>query len=266
MTQNPYAQPPGSPGFDAAPVATRTSVAAILSLVCALACFVPGLGVLAIILGIAAIILIGSSAGRVTGRGLAISGILIGLLVTLAWGGATVLVTKAMSMFGTHLMAPMNTLFQSIESQDYAKARTLMNTPSGVPAPTDEQFDAFVAAYHAELGNYKKMPTGVIEFFTSFQKVQTFFQPRQGGAPEMPIPTEFSNATGVVLVQFPQGTNTSSPNPTGFPMVNIGIMAPSKNIIWLIPQPGSSGPSNPPPAIPPITPPSGAGDGGNKGN
>jgi hypothetical protein len=246
MTQNPYAQPPG---IDA-PVATRTSIAAILSLVCALACFVPGLGILAIILGIAAIFLIGSSAGRVTGRGLAISGILIGLLVTLAWGGAAMLANTAMNAFGKHLMAPVARLFESIEKQDYATARTLLNTPSGVPAPTDEQFDAFLAAYHNDVGAYKSMPTGFFDFITSFQKVQAFYKPTPG-APEMPIPTEFANGTGVILIEFPQGTNTASPNPTGLPLVNVGIMSSSKSTIWLLPKSGTT----PVPNIPPIAPP-----------
>ena len=61
MTQNPYAQPPG---FDTqSPVAARTSIAAILSLICAIFC-VPGLGILAIILGIAALFMIAASQGH----------------------------------------------------------------------------------------------------------------------------------------------------------------------------------------------------------
>jgi 4-amino-4-deoxy-L-arabinose transferase-like glycosyltransferase len=262
MIQNPYAQPPA---FDThAPVAARTSVAAILALVCALVCFVPGLGVLAVILGIAALFMISSSQGRVTGKGLAISGILIGLLVTFAWGIFAVGITSAMGMFGKQFMVPMSNLFQAVEKQDYATARTLMNTPSGTPAATDEQFDAFVTAYQAEVGNFQSMPTGFFEFIGSFQKVQGFFQPSPG-QPQMPIPTEFSNGTAVVLLEFPQGTNPgSSPNPSALPIVNIGVASAAGNRIWLLPKAttGTPGTPAPAPSTPPATPdPTPAGDG-----
>lgn len=242
MTQNPYAQ---QAGFETPmPVAPRTSVAAILALVCSLVCFIPGLSVLAIILGIAALVMISSSEGRVGGKGLAISGILIGLLVSVVWIGGLLLFRGAMGAFNTHLITPVSNVFQAIEKKDYSTARTLMNTPSGMPGPTDAEFDAFITAYHAEVGTFQNMPGGMFDYFRSFQRVQGFFQPTPG-APEMPIPTEFSQGTAVVLVEFPQGTNPgSSPNPSGLPIVNLGILSSSGNKIWLIPK-GTTTPSTP---------------------
>lgn len=267
MTQNPYAQPAG---FDTGPVASRTSVAAILSLVCALVCFVPGLSILAIILGIAAIVMIGSSQGRVTGKGLAISGILIGLLVTVAYGGMFLVFRTAATAFGKEFIGPTSSIFQSLEKQDYATARTLLNTPAGSPAPTDEQFDAFVAAYHAEAGTFQSMPTGILDFMMSFQKVQGFYQP-SSSVGQMPVPSEFSNGPAVVLLEFPQGSSPGpAPNPSGMPIVNIGVHSPSQNTVWLIPKssstpvgtpnlPSGSQTPPPPPAAEEETTPSGNG-------
>ena len=250
MTQNPYAQPAG---FDThAPLPSRTSIAAILTLVCALVCFVPGLGLLAIILGIAALFMIASSQGRVTGKGLAVSGIFIGLLVTLVWGGVILAFQSMGSMFGKQFMAPMASLFQAVEKQDYATARTLLNTPSGTPAPTDEEFDAFVAAYQAEVGSFKSMPTGFLDFFMSFQKVQGFYQASPG---QMPIPSEFSNGPAVVLLQFPQGIQPgTAPNPGAIPIMNVGVHAPSGTVTWLLPQAGAPARPSTSPSPAPTTP------------
>lgn len=262
MTQNPYAQPSG---FDThVPSASRTSIAAILSLVCAIACFVPGLGLLAIILGVAALFMIASSQGRVTGKGLAVSGIFIGLLVTLVWGGIYFAYNSMANLFGKQFMGPMTSLFQAVEKQDYATARTLLNTPSGTPAPTDEQFDAFVAGYQAEVGNFQSMPTGFIEFIMSFQKVQGFYQPA-AGQPSMPVPSEFSNGPAVVLIEFPQGAQPgASPNPNAMPIMNVGVFSSSGNVTWLLPKAGTPGsPSTTTPTPSPSTPP--APEDGNQG-
>ena len=86
MTQHPYAE--STAGADVFPEAERTSVMAILSLVCSLICCIPGLGILGSLLGVFALIGIGGSRGRVGGKGLAISGIIIGILMTVIWIGA----------------------------------------------------------------------------------------------------------------------------------------------------------------------------------
>ncbi len=263
MTQNPYAQPPG---FDSnMPVAARTSVAAILSLVCALLCPIPGLSILAIILGIAALFMIGSSQGRVSGKGLAISGIFIGLLVTLLWGGGLLAVRSLSTMFGKQFMGNATSFFQAVEAKNYSQAKSILNTPSGLPTPTDADFDAFVAAYQAEVGNFQSMPDGLVALLGSYGKIQGFnLQPTPG---QVPIPTEFSKGTAVVYLEFPQGFQQgSAPTPASIPIANIGVLSISGKTIWLVPKPGAPGttPGTIPPAggtTSPTTPPPG-GNGG----
>jgi hypothetical protein len=258
MTQNPYAQPPGFDTSMSAPA--RTSVAAILSLVCALVCFIPGLSILAIILGIAALMMISSSQGRVTGKGLAISGIFIGVLVTLLWGAAVYGAKQLNQMFGQQFMGNATTFFQAVEAKNYSQARTLLNTPTNQQAPSDADFDAFVAAYQAEVGTFKSMPDGLFSLLGSYSKLQGFNLQASPG--QVPIPTEFSNGIAVVWLELPPGMNPgSTPTKSSIPIVNIGVLSRNGKSIWLIPRPGapSTSPTAPPAGnaghTPPTSPP-----------
>jgi len=84
MTQfesNPYASPE-----DQMPVSEKsTHGLSIASLICSLICCIPALGLIGAALGVFALIAIGGNAGKYKGRGLAIAGIIIGLLITVLW-------------------------------------------------------------------------------------------------------------------------------------------------------------------------------------
>ncbi len=100
----------------------RTSILAILSLVCSLICLIPGTGVLAAIFGISALVGIRGSRGRVGGTGLAIAGLIVGLLFTMVWIGIVVGMNALMQEFTGKLVAPMN---QAIISMDANRIRLL---------------------------------------------------------------------------------------------------------------------------------------------
>lgn len=258
MTQNPYAQPHG---FDnMAPVAARTSVAAILSLVCSLICCVPALSVLAVILGIAALVMIGGSNGRLSGKGLAIAGILIGLIVTVAHAVAF-FVLPALYMEQTSNRA--GRFFQAVEAKNYAQARTELNAPM---APTDEQLDAFVQAYQAEVGTFVSMPQGFFEMVGTFSNFQGSPNMAQAMQQTFPGVGEFSNGTAAVLL-MPARSQPSGPASSDWPYENIGIHSTSGATIWLfpvtrqMPQLPHVTPPAPPPA-PSTTPPTPSGNGG----
>lgn len=74
---SPYAAPPG-------PAPDGANGLAIAALVCGLAFFVPGAGLVALVLGIIALRQLRARAQR--GRGMAITGIVVGSLTTISWG------------------------------------------------------------------------------------------------------------------------------------------------------------------------------------
>lgn len=245
MSQNPYAQ---TSGFDGgAPAAPRTSVLAVLALVCSLVCFVPGLGLLAVVMGIAAIFMISGSQGRVTGKGLAVTGVVLGLLVSLLWGGGIIAAGKLNTMLGKQFMGSTTSFFQAAEAKNYAQARTHLNSPTTV---TDEQFDEFLTAYQAKVGTFTSMPDGLISLVGAYTKLQGFNMSTTPG--QFPIPAEFSNGTAVVILEMPTGKGyQTAPNPSAVPIMNIGVMSSDGTTVWLIPTMPAGG------AGAPVTPPKG---------
>lgn len=85
MTQNPYEQREESWGADVADEYVgeqRLSLMALFSLIFSLICFVPGAGLVGALLGIGGLVSIGKSRGRLTGKGLAITGLVLGLILS----------------------------------------------------------------------------------------------------------------------------------------------------------------------------------------
>lgn len=192
MTDNPYANDFGqSEGiYDGPP---RTSALAVTSLVLSLICCIPGLGVLGAGLGVGALIGIGGSNGRVGGRGLAVAGIIIGALVSLAWVGAAAAVQQATKAF----YGSAHTLMMEIESGDYNAARNLMVSPAA--NATDEQFEAFRDGYRSAYGSFQEIPTGIIEVFGSYFKIGQQIQNYQGTQNLIPIPASFDSGRVLLL-------------------------------------------------------------------
>ena len=105
-------------------VEQRTSVMAILSLVFGLLC-VPGFGILGAIFGIAALFGISGSRGRVTGKGLAIAGLVVSLLVSALWLGAAYAGMKTWGFFKNSMIGPMDKTMLAIQTGDGVGARQM---------------------------------------------------------------------------------------------------------------------------------------------
>ncbi len=194
MTQNPYA----SAGFDdAISEPPRTSVMAILSLVFSLVgCCLP-IGLLGSLFGVFSLVGISGSQGRVTGKGLAIAGIVIGLITTGIWGGAYFAIDKSMRMYGNIT----GSVIADIEAGDFASARTALSPNVTF---TDEQFVQFHDAYADNLGSFKGTPDGIIEFIQTFSDpaVVQGMQVVQGRSDVIPIPGIFDQGPALMLFQF----------------------------------------------------------------
>jgi hypothetical protein len=231
---NPYAATPG-PDF----TEQRTSVLAIIALVLGILCPIPLLGLLGAILGIIALFVISGSQGRLKGRGLAIGGIVLGLLGTMVWVGGTILTITGMQTFSKMFVTPSVKVILDIESGDLNAARAGLAKATG-DRVTDEDLIKFKDAYQAELGNFKKSPGGILEMISGYSKVGPQMQGIQGGKDVFPWPAEFDNGWAVLAIQMDTsggGAGTGA----NIPIVNLMIVGPSGTRHILYNPPNASG-------------------------
>lgn len=255
MTRNPYAQlgttgqggvydygagaggGPGGPydtgGFDTRP--SRVSALAVAALVFGIVCVIPGAGLLAVLLGVPALFVINASRGRLRGTGLAVTGVVLGLVASAMW----VLLLSGAAWFnqwaGQQIFAPIAQTMEGIESGDRTKARAQL-TPALSAAVTDADLDAFRTAYQAELGEYQSMPQSLLDMFRAYMNVgQTMqnYQQQKPGNTVFPAAALFKNGWGAVVIE---GEHAVGQGPGGQVMprfINIGVVTPKGREIWL---------------------------------
>ncbi len=237
----------------------RTSVLAILALICAVICIIPGTGLLAVIFGISALVGINSSRGRVGGTGLAVSGLVLGLIVTMIWGALTFGGLQFLSYFSGPMMQPARQSLTAIDAGDFKNARTGF-TPQAGAAVTDEQFQKFRTAYQAELGSFQNIPQGW-DLIAAYSQLKPILQQAQnqiqsqGNQQIIPVPAAFDKGIAVLLLHVNQQAAAKA-RPAGkkpqigdvFPVENLVIVTPAGSVIELMPQSSPTNIQTPPPA------------------
>lgn len=235
----------------------RTSILAILSLVCSLICLIPGMGVLATIFGIASLIGIKGSRGRVGGTGLAIAGLIIGLLFTMVWIGLAMGASWMMGEFQGKFAAPINQAIVAMDAGDNTKLREMLVTEvnQGV---TDQTIADFRSAYQAELGSCKGMPTQTWDFFAAYMPLKDQFQPLQGRNDAIPLPVNFDKGPALVVLWIrPPGGKVKNGD-VKLPVMNLTIYTTSGKEFSLLPLektlvPKVAAPTTPPAPDAPAT-------------
>ena len=193
---------------------SRTSLLAIASLICSLVCFIPGLSVLGVALGLLALVLIPSAGGRVGGKGLAIAGVVLGLLFTFAWVGLVYGGVQMAKMVSGAMGTPVREGFAALEKGDYDGARAVLH-PDVRAEVSDAELAVFVERYHQAVGTFDSVPEGLFEFFGAYGQIGQQMQKYQGGGNIVPIPAVFSNGTALVVLHFDQnGVGGGSGGPT----------------------------------------------------
>lgn len=237
MTQSPYSNL-GPEIAESSP--QRTSVLAILSLVLAIVsivplfCVVPGSGALAVVLGGAALLLINRERGRLSGTGLAATGVVLGLMVTVLQIVAVVMVSRGMQYYKQNIVGPIDKALVAMDTGDFKAARTMF-APAADAKITDEQLRQFVQDYQAQMGSYKGFPDSLLGFIQTWVQVGPAMQGLQGRGDVMPFPGQFANGPAVVGIMIdPQGTKNTPGSSINFAVTNIGVLSPHGQAFWLI--------------------------------
>lgn len=250
MSRNPYAQPePFGAGPDEYVEPQRVSMLAVTSFVLSLICCIPGVSLIGAILGGLAIVRISQAGGRLSGRGLAIAGLVLGLLFTMLWVGLTVGAGRAFNE-----LAMVGQTMEAIDQRDYVRARQNL-TPAAEAVATDTRLEEFRAEINAEWGSYQRMPRGLGEWFSAYFQVMqragqqgVQFGTRPG---ELPVPVYYDN--GQVLVIFMTDAAAGA-SPGGMALFSdIIVYDQQGNPMSLIP-PGTVPPRRQRPAAPPAGP------------
>lgn len=244
--------------FDPALEPPRTSVLAIVALVLSLICFIPGFGALGVLLGVIAIVMIAGSQGRLSGNGLAVSAIVLGLIISVVWIGVGIGVNQAIVAVKTQLVAPVNQALVALGQGDVKAIRGLLS-PNANARFSDDQIEAFRAASQAEFGAFRSIPDGIfagIQSYAKFGQQMQKYQAQPGQASDkIPIPAEFEKTPVLVVLQVdpPTGSPSSSGPAPLIPLKDITIEALGGKAISLsdfaTPAPGA------PPAAAPTAPP-----------
>lgn len=129
-----------------------SSGSAIASLVLSLIVCVPGLSLIAVILGFVG--LSATSGGARRGRGMAIAGVVLGLLVSVAWIGIGIVGYRAVDAFGGSIVfvikAPTETM-KAAFNDDFAAVQGKFKPGN---APSDDSITAFAQALEARYGAF----------------------------------------------------------------------------------------------------------------
>jgi glycosyltransferase involved in cell wall biosynthesis len=243
MSQNPY----GGEQFGdfAGDEPQRTSALAIGSLVCSLICCLPVVPLLGAGLGVGALIGIGGSNGRVGGKGLAVAGIIIGVLMSIAQATVGVMGVQGLNFFSQMVFGSANQFMTQVEAGDYDAARG--SFAGNVAAFTDEQFEAFRDGYQGVYGSFVEIPTDWFEIFPAYAAVQTQMQAYQGSQNLIPMPATFDNgAVLMVAVVDPNASQPGGQSAAVIPVSDIWIVLPDGTELRL----SGVGGAQPAPAVP----------------
>lgn len=234
MSQNPFSNPYDLPE---AVVPERTSVLAVLSLVFGIVC-VPLFGIIAAFLGVMALFGIKASRGRVSGTGLAVTGIVLGTVFSLVWGGCVGTAGFALQIVAKQVAPDVAGAITSAQQNDVEGVRSKLAS-AGQQRLTQEAVDQFGAALTSELGAFRGVPGTIGELMGAY--MDAFQALGQGGGANptgnyqnaVPIPVQFENGWAMAfIVQSPPGQGSST---KPMPFDNIIILTPGGAEIVLIP-------------------------------
>jgi len=220
----------------------RTSILAILSLVFGvIGCCGGVTSILGIPMAVLAMFGISRSKGRVGGMGLAIGGLVVGLLTIALWIGIFFGLGGMMKVAITQFGATTEAILTDVQNGDFEAARKNFATPGD--QTSDDEFISFAAAYTTDLGQYVSMPDGFGELVNGYMAVGPLIQPYQNRQGFVPMPAQFD--TGWVLVIYVMDPSGQGPVGTnGMPLPEQLILVGPDGTEYMVP-PGANSVANP---------------------
>lgn len=214
MSENPYAGYPSERRRDdfGLEEPQRMSILAVLSLVCAVVCCVPGMGILAFVFGAVALAGISKSQGRVTGKPLAGVGMALGLIATVIWMAIAIGGAQAWRTYTTQMVGGTSQMMQTMSDGDIGGVRLHLLEPATAEL-TDEDIAAFAAIVRRDFGAFVGAPTGISEMMEGFASAYGRGGVRSGGSsqePAIPIAVNFDNGSSVVHIVIDADSFSSS--------------------------------------------------------
>lgn len=209
----------------------RTSVLAVASLVCSLICCLPAVPTIGMMLGAGAIVGITKSNGRVGGRGLAIAGVIIGLIVTVLQLFLVFGAVQGGKMISTGFGGPFESFVLALETDDFNTARAQLE-PGLAQALSDEELTAFRDTIVGTLGAYRSQPNSMWDWTMSIAANAQDMQRFQTRGEGIPLTPTFNSATVLTYLMFDSNLISQSGSVQGA-ITNIAIAMPDGTTLWL---------------------------------
>lgn len=233
---NTYAQPQYADFGEPGPVRPlRTSSLAVASLILGIVCL-PGLGVLAVLIGVIALFAIRASGGRVSGAGLAAGGIVMGLIATTLW----VMVVFGVAQFAKMGSTQADRTLAAIASRDLDALRAQM-TPDAAALLSRDRLDAFADEMATQLGAPGESASSVGAMIAQLGGLQ----PAQErlGSPRLtddmtafPVPVQFENKRALVMLVINIESGDLFSSGLEGTIVNVAIATNDGTLLWLMDQ------------------------------
>lgn len=224
-------------------VRSRTSIMAILSLITGGLCCLPITGPVAVALGGASLFSIARSEGRLTGKPMAVIGLVLGLISAAVWVSVAVGASSVINAI-RQSATPMLT---AIQNGDVAGVRQALPLASQAGL-TDLQVQRFSAEVQTKLGKVKGLPTNLGDIFKYYINISSALPPeilaemtdKTNPVTYLPIPVDFEKGRATVLLRMAESAqNMTSPLDL---VDNIVISLPDGTLLRLIekPAPGAT--------------------------
>lgn len=226
----------------------RVSGLAVASLVFALLCCIPGSGMIGVVLGGAGLIGIARSGGRLSGRGLAMVGVVLGLLGTVLWTGGIL-----GTLYSLNQLTVYERVVEAAQRGDHGGVRGMLS-PDTSAAVTDAQIDEFGRRVEESWGRATGVPQGLPDWLVSYPPVVERLGRAgvsvQRGTGVLPLPLKAAKGSVPAVFML----DPRHPAPAGMASLsNLGVVGRDGAMIWLR-DPGAS--AAPPPSPAPPAPPS----------